>query len=179
MLIFDTIWESLTVTDQLAKLSCKSFFVRLDLSKNLHKMTEKTYECVKCKKLCVGYPATNRNKCLACRNVELRTYYEGKRMQSLSKKELILENRKLEKKLLLLNKDDDYDSVSDSLSEVSDREKDQDYVPETPQRSSKRSLIKRKIVQQEAENNPKKQKTDFSIATKTQVLRYILMRKKM
>ena len=84
--------------------------------------------------------------CLACRNVELRTYYEGKRMQSLSKKELILENRKLEKKLLLLNKDDGYDSVSDSLSGVSDREKDQDYVPETPQRSSKRGLIKRKIV---------------------------------
>ena len=98
MLIFDTIWGSLTVTDQLAKFSCKFFFVRLDLSKNLHKMTEKTHECVKCKKLCVGYPATNRNKCLACRNVELRTYYEEKRMESLSKKELILENRKLEKK---------------------------------------------------------------------------------
>ena len=132
-------------------------------------MTEKTYECVKCKKLCVGYPATNRSKCLACRNVKLRTYYEEKRMESLSKKELILENRKLEKKLLSLNKDDDYNSVSDPLSEVSDREKDQDYVPETPQRSSKRSLIKRKIVQQETEKNPKKQKTDFSIATKTQV----------
>ena len=73
------------------------------------------------------------------------------------------------KKLLSLNKDDDYNSVSDPLSEVSDREKDQDYVPETPQRSSKRSLIKRKIVQQETEKNPKKQKTDFSIATKTQV----------
>ena len=77
-------------------------------------------------------------------------------MQSFSKKDLILENRKLEKKLLSLNKDDDYDSVSGSLSEDSDKEKDEYYVPETPQRCSDRSLVKRKIVQEETEKNPKK-----------------------
>ena len=52
---------------------------------------EKTYECVSCKKLTTGYPATLQQKCLLCRNIELRQLYEKNRLQKLIKKELIIE----------------------------------------------------------------------------------------
>ena len=47
------------------------------------------YECVVCKKMTEGFPATLRRKCLVCRNLELETRYKKNRLEMSSKKELV------------------------------------------------------------------------------------------
>ena len=60
---------------------------------------EKSYECIVCKKLTTAFPVTPRNKCLVCRNIELRNMYEKQRFTKLKKKELQAEQKKLQAKI--------------------------------------------------------------------------------
>ena len=62
-------------------------------------MSQKSYECRQCHKMTVGYPALYRNKCLECRNLEIRTMMEKERLGRLTKTELIQENKKLQAKM--------------------------------------------------------------------------------
>lgn len=72
------------------------------------------YECISCKKLREGFPATLRRKCLACRNLELEMRYHKKKFESFSKKELADRHKDL---LAKLRDEDDY---SDGQSENDD-----------------------------------------------------------
>lgn len=72
------------------------------------------YECISCKKLREGFPATLRGKCLARRNLELEMRYHKKKFESFSKKELADQHKDL---LAKLRDEDDY---SDGQSENDD-----------------------------------------------------------
>lgn len=72
------------------------------------------YECISCKKLRKGFPATLRRKCLACRNLELEMWYHKKKFESFSKKELADRHKDL---LAKLRDEDDY---SDGQSQNDD-----------------------------------------------------------
>ena len=45
-----------------------------------------------------GFPVTLRNKCLVCRNMELQMMYKRKWYDSLTKKELALDHKKIDQK---------------------------------------------------------------------------------
>ena len=91
---------------------------------------EKTYECRNCKKLTTGFPTVLRNKCLLCRNMELRQNYEQTRLKTLKKKELIIEHKKLLAKIKSTGEENE-EILDDDIS-LSDNDKDEDYVPPTP-----------------------------------------------
>ena len=86
------------------------------------------YECVVCKKMTEGFPATLRRKCLVYRNFELEMRYRKKRLEMCSKKEL----PDCHKALLAKLRDEDID-YSDSFSENDDNKDDEDYIPPTLQ----------------------------------------------
>ena len=111
---------------------------------------EKTYECRTCKKLCVGFRATYRNKCMEWRLLEMRTLYERERLSKLRKRELELEHRKLQKKIM---NTDDYEVLDDDISN-SENSSGKDFVPETPVRKRAASLTSLKVTKR------RKEKTD-------------------
>lgn len=101
---------------------------------------EKTCECRKCKKFCVGFPATYRNKCKECRLLEMRTLNERERLSKLGKRELELEHRRLQKKIMNI---DDYQVLDGDISQ-SEHSSDKDFVSETPVRKRVSSLTSSK-----------------------------------
>lgn len=111
---------------------------------------EKSYECRTCKKLCVGFPATYRNKFMEWRLLEMRTLYERGRLSKLGKRELELEHRKLQKKIMNI---DNYEVLDDDISN-SEHSSDKDFVPETPVRKRAASLTSLKVTKR------RKEKTD-------------------
>lgn len=96
---------------------------------------EKWYECVQCKQITKELPATLRNKCLVCRNVELESRYRRRKYKQFTKKELQAEHRGLNEKLKGDVTDQDYESVNDSdgISEKDSDRDDPEFIPETPQ----------------------------------------------
>lgn len=96
---------------------------------------EKRYECVQCKQITKELPATLRNKCLVCRNVELESRYRQRKYKQFTKKELQAEHRGLNEKLKGDVTDQDYESVNDSdgISEKDIDRDDPEFIPETPQ----------------------------------------------
>ena len=108
---------------------------------------EKTYECRTCKKLCVGFWATYRNKCMEWRLLEMRTLYERERLSKLRKRELELEHRKLQKKIMNI---DDYEVLDDDISN-SENSSGKDFVPETPVRKRAASLTSLKVTKRRKE----------------------------
>ena len=60
---------------------------------------EKWYECVTCKQMTKGMPATLRNKCLLCRVGELESRYRQRKYEKLPKKKLQAEHGRLNEKL--------------------------------------------------------------------------------
>lgn len=110
------------------------------------------YECMECKKMTEGFPATLRRKCLVCRNTELEMRYRKRKFESFTKKELADRHKQLIEKLR------DEDDYSDGFSEVDDNPKDEDFIPTTPapQRSSKRKLFNI----QEKQNNKRQKKEE-------------------
>ena len=95
----------------------------------MDKMMLRTYECITCKKMRTGYPALYRNKCLQCRNFEMRSMNEEERLSKLTKKELILEKKKIQEKIRNIKDVDIYD---DDISSE-DKAGDPNFVPESPQ----------------------------------------------
>ena len=75
------------------------------------------YECIECKKMTEGFPATLRRKCLVCRNTELEMRYRKRKFESFTKKELADRHKQLIEKLR------DEDDYSDGFSEVEDHQK--------------------------------------------------------
>ena len=110
------------------------------------------YECIECKKMTEGFPATLRRKCLVCRNTELEMRYRKRKFESFTKKELADRYKQLIEKLR------DEDDYSDGFSEVDDNPKGEDFIPTTPapQRSSKRKLFNI----QEKQNNKRQKKEE-------------------
>ena len=84
------------------------------------------YECISCKQMTEGFPATLRRKCLICRNLELEMWYHKKKFEIFSKKELIDCHKDL---LAKLRVDEDY---KNRLSEKDDDSHDEDFIPSTP-----------------------------------------------
>ena len=73
--------------------TCIYYSVFQQKSNKMDKITVKSYECTQCKKMTTGYPALYRNKCLECRNLEMRSMINSDFLPSL-KMELVLENKK-------------------------------------------------------------------------------------
>ena len=120
------------------------------------------YECIECKKMTEGFPATLRRKCLVCRNTELEMRYRKRKFESFTKKELADRHKQLIEKLR------DEDDYSDGFSEVDDNPKDEDFIPTTPapQRSSKRNCLifrKNKII------NDKKKRKEIKITAQMRI----------
>ena len=92
-------------------------------------MSQKSYECRQCHKMTVGYPALYRNKCLECRNLEMRTMMEKERLGRLTKTELIQENKKLLAKMRNLQDIDIYDS---DISSDDSFQQDPNFIPPSP-----------------------------------------------
>ena len=111
---------------------------------------EKTYECRTCRKLSVGFPATYRNKCMEYRLLEMQTLYEKERLSKLGKRELELEHRRLQKKIMNI---DNYKVLDDDISH-SEHSSDKDFVPETPVRKRAASFTSLKVTKR------RKEKTD-------------------
>ena len=110
---------------------------------------EKWYECISCKKMTKGLPATLRNKCLMCRNIELESRYMQQKYEQLTKKELQAEHRRLMEKL---KGDVEEHHESDSISEQDDDSNDPEFVPETPPVKS----VKRKLYESKIESTKKR-----------------------
>ena len=110
---------------------------------------EKWYECISCKKMTKGLPATLRNKCLMCRNIELESRYRQQKYEQLTKKELQAEHRRLMEKL---KGDVEEHHESDSISEQDDDSNDPEFVPETPPVKS----VKQKLYQTKVESTKKR-----------------------
>ena len=113
------------------------------------KMNQKTYECRQCHKLTIGYPALYRNQCLAWRNLEIRNIIEKERYRTLSKQELVQENKKLTDKMRNLK---DVDLFDNDISSPESFEDDPDYLPESPNLKKTKSLIS-KSVEKSVEKN--------------------------
>ena len=92
-------------------------------------MSQKSYECRQCHKMTVGYPALYRNKCLECRNLEMRTMMEKERLGRLTKTELIQENKKLLAKMRNLQDIDIYDS---DISSDDSFQQDPNFIRPSP-----------------------------------------------
>ena len=92
-------------------------------------MSQKSYECRQCHKMTVGYPALYRNKCLECRNLEIRTMMEKERLGRLTKTELIQENKKLQAKMRNLQDIDIYDS---DISSDDSFQQDPNFIRPSP-----------------------------------------------
>ena len=93
------------------------------------KMNQKTYECRQCHQMTIGYPALHRNKCLKCRNLEMRTIIEKERLGRLTKKELIQENKKLTDKMQNLQ---DIDLYNNDVSSDKNFQEDPNFIPPSP-----------------------------------------------
>ena len=116
-----------------------------------NKETEKWYECISCKKMTKGLPATLWNKCLMHRNIELESRYRQQKYEQLTKKELQAEHRKLMEKL---KGDVEEHYESDTISEQDDNSNDPEFVPETPPVKS----VKRKVYESKVESTKKKKR---------------------
>ena len=122
---------------------------------------EKYYECRKCKKT-YSRPHLNDWLCLECRLLQLRMVYKKKRAATLAKKELTDEIRKLRtkcEKIFAKEEETDESNLSDRIS--SDDNKEEDYVPPTPQTTM---TAKRKIfaLQSQSSNTSKRKKVTSS-----------------
>lgn len=84
-------------------------------------------ECISCKQMMEGFPATLCRKYLVCRNLELEMRYCKKKFESFSKKELTDPHKYLLAKLR------DEDNYSDKLSENDNNLHDEDFIVSTPQ----------------------------------------------
>ena len=106
-------------------------------------------------------PHLNNWLCLEWRLLQLRMVYEQKRAATLTKKELTDEVRKLRAKCeKIFAEEETYQSdLSDRIS--SDDNKEQDYVPPTPQTTM---TAKRKIfaLQSQSSNTSKRKKVHSS-----------------
>ena len=102
------------------------------------KMKLKTYECRECHKMTTGYPALYRNKCIECRNLEMRSLIEKERVSKLTKSELIAENKKLQEKIRNIK---DVDLYEDEISTDEDFDDDPTFVPQTPQNRKQKSIL--------------------------------------
>ena len=120
------------------------------------------YECIECKKMTEGFPATLRRKCLVCRNTELEMRYRKRKFESFMKKELADRHKQLIGKLR------DEDDYSDGFSEVDDNPKDEDFIPTTPapQRSSKRKLFN---IQEKQNNKRQKKRKEIKITAQMRI----------
>ena len=122
---------------------------------------EKYYECRKCKKMTYSTPHLNDWLCLECRLLQLRMVYEEKRAATLTKKELTDEVRKLRAKCekIFAEEETDESDLSDRIS--SDDNKEEDYVPPTPQttRTAKRKIF---ALQSQSSSASKKKKVPSS-----------------
>ena len=122
---------------------------------------EKYYECRKCKKMTYSTPHLNDWLCLQCRLLQLRMVYEEKRAETLTKKELTAEVKKLRVKCeKIFEEEQNFESdLSDHIS--SEDTKEGDYVPPTPEATV---LTKRKIFppQSQSISTPKKKKLSSS-----------------
>ena len=116
-----------------------------------NKEIEKWYECISCKKMTKGLPATLWNKCLMHRNIELESRYRQQKYEQLTKKELQAEHRKLMEKL---KGDVEEHYESDTISEQDDNSNDPEFVPETPPVKS----VKRKVYESKVESTKKKKR---------------------
>ena len=101
------------------------------------KMNQKTYECRQCHQMTIGYPAFYRNKCLKCRNLEMRTIIEKERLGRLTKKELIQENKKLTDKMQILQ---DIDLCNNDVSSDKIFQEDPNSIPPSPHLKKTKSL---------------------------------------
>ena len=122
---------------------------------------EKYYECRKCKKT-YSRPHLNDWLCLECRLLQLRMVYEKKRAATLTKKKLTDEIRKLRtkcEKIFAKEEETDESNLSDRIS--SDDNKEEDYVPPTPQTTmtAKRKIF---VLQSQSSSTSKKKKVPTS-----------------
>ena len=102
------------------------------------KMKLKTYECRECHKMTTGYPALYRNKCIECRNLEMRSLIEKERVSKLTKAELVAENKKLQEKIRNIK---DADLYEDEISTDEDFDDDPTFLPQTPQNRKQKSIL--------------------------------------
>ena len=117
-----------------------SFHILFNLSSTvimLDKMNQQTYKCRQCHKMTTGYPALYRNKCLECRNLEMRNIIEKERMGRLMKKELVQENKKLTDKMRNLQ---DIDLFDNDVSSDENFQEDPNFVPPLPHLKKSKSL---------------------------------------
>ena len=114
---------------------------------------EKWYECVKCKQMTKGMPATLRNKCLLCRVGELESRYRQRKYEKLPKKKLQAEHGRLNEKLKNFN-DEDYETVS-SFSEEDNDKDDPEFTPPPPP-NTPGNECKEKIVENKTKYSKKR-----------------------
>ena len=112
----------------------------------------KWYECMKCKQMTKGLPATLQNKWLFCWVGELESRYRQLKYKKLTKIELQTEQRRLNEKLKNFD-NEDYQTVS-SFSEENHDEDDPELIPPTSQVTN----AKRKLYVQNKTKNSKKKK---------------------
>lgn len=101
-------------------------------------MSLKSYECRDCHKMTTGYPDLYRNKCFRCRNFEIQSIIEKERLSKLTKKELILENKKLQQKMQNIK---DADIYEDEISTDEDFDDDPTFILKSPQNIRKKSVL--------------------------------------
>ena len=101
---------------------------------------EKHYECRQCKKMTYGMPNLNDWLCLQCRSLQLSMVYEEKRLQTLTKKELTVEVKKLRENCnKIFDEEENESDLSDHI--FSDSNKEDDYVPQSPKKNVKRRIF--------------------------------------
>ena len=91
----------------------------------------KWYECMKCKQMTKGMPATLQNKCLFCWVGELESRYRQLKYKKLTKIEMQRVQRRLNERLKNFD-NEDYETVS-SFSEENHDKDDPEFIPPTSQ----------------------------------------------
>ena len=116
----------------------------------------KWYECMKCKQMSKGMPATLQNICLFCWVGELESRYRELKYKILTKIEMQTEQRRLNEKLKNFD-NEDYETVS-SFSEENHDEDYPGFIPPTCQVTNR----KRKLYVENKTKTSKKRKIQTS-----------------